>query len=114
MYKDDLTRLRIIRDIAQDALSFVQHKAQADLDSDNLAADALVQAIIMIGRAASNLTPECRRQHPEVAGERLITAGRRFLEDYDQVDLNEVWSIATEDLPVLAVEVEKIIPTLTE
>src|SRR5437016_2319753 len=114
MYKDDLTRLLIIRDTAQDTLSFIKHKTRADLDSDNLAADALTEAISRIGRAADHLTPDCRRQHPEVAWERLITASRRFLEDYDQVDLNEVWSIATEDLPVLAVEVEKIIPTLSE
>src|SRR5438093_12188975 len=112
MYRDDATRLRVMRDTAEDALSFIKHKMRADLDSDRMLARALVQSIRMIGQAAAQLTPECRAQHPAIPWLRLIEAGRDFLERYYEIDRGRVWSITSEDLPLLLPELEVIIPTL--
>lgn len=83
------------------------------VDFDSLAAniekqDAILRRITIIGEATKRLSKEFREQHPtipwkEIAGMRdVITHG------YDEVDLDEVWTVISENLPQLLAYIEPL------
>jgi uncharacterized protein with HEPN domain len=76
------------------------------IDFDALAAnmekqDAILRRITIIGEATKRLSKDFRDQHStipwkEIAGMRDVIA-----HDYDEVDLDEVWTVINENLPQL-------------
>lgn len=76
--------------------------------------DELIQVwalhhIQIIGEATSQLSDEFRGNHPEIAW-RTIAAMRNILvHAYFRVDLDEVWSVVKNDLPVLKRQIQLIV-----
>ena len=80
-----------------------------ELESDRVAELALLQLLTILGEAAGRVSPERRAAHPEVAW-REITATRNWLiHVYDRVNLAAVWRTATEDVPNLVSQLERIL-----
>jgi uncharacterized protein with HEPN domain len=68
--------------------------------------EAVNRKFEIIGEAARHLSPEAKRQFPEVPWQ-LITAMRNILiHDYDDVDLNVVWETVHDDIPPLISKIE--------
>jgi uncharacterized protein with HEPN domain len=68
--------------------------------------EAVNRKFEIIGEAARHLSPEIRKQFPDVPWQ-LITAMRNILiHDYDDVDLNVVWATTQDDLPALICKLE--------
>ena len=68
--------------------------------------EAVNRKFEIIGEAARHLSPEARRELPDVPWQ-LITAMRNILiHDYDDVNLNVVWDTIQDDLPSLTAKVE--------
>jgi uncharacterized protein with HEPN domain len=73
--------------------------------------DAILRRIMIIGEATKRLSPMFREEHSsipwkEIAGMRDILSHK-----YDEVDLQEVWTVIKVNLPTLY---EYIIPLLPE
>ena len=60
---DDLTRLKHIRDSAQEALFFVNNRTREDLDRDRMLSLALVRLIEIMGEAANNISEPCQSKY---------------------------------------------------
>jgi uncharacterized protein with HEPN domain len=68
--------------------------------------EAVNRKFEIIGEAARHLSPEVRRELPDVPWQ-LITAMRNILiHNYDDVNLNVVWDTIQDDLPPLMAKVE--------
>lgn len=63
---------------------------------------ALDRAIEIAGEAASHLSDETRRRHPDAAWRELIATRVLLAHAYHRVDLDLLWDIAIDDLPRLA------------
>lgn len=73
--------------------------------------EAVNRKFEIIGEAARHLSPEIRKQFPDVPWQ-LITAMRNILiHDYDDVDLNVVWATTQDDLPSLITKLEAYVAT---
>jgi uncharacterized protein with HEPN domain len=66
MRRDDFIRLRHMLDASQEAISFAEGKKRADLDHDRMLVLSLVKEIEIIGEAATKVSEDCRREHPEI------------------------------------------------
>jgi uncharacterized protein with HEPN domain len=66
MAPDDRVRLQHIADALAAVAKFIQGRQRQDLDLDDMLRLALVQAIQIVGEAASRLTVEMRDRHPLV------------------------------------------------
>jgi uncharacterized protein with HEPN domain len=109
MNERDEVRLRDMLDAAHDAQSFVAGRTRQMLDTDRMFAFALVRAIEIIGEAASRITEETRQALPEIQWRSVIGMRNKIIHDYISVDNNIVWDVATSDLPILIIQLEKII-----
>jgi uncharacterized protein with HEPN domain len=109
MRKADRVRLQHMLDAANEALSFIQGRTRSDLDNDRMLVLSLIRELEIIGEAASKISRETRSQSSAVPWQDITGMRNRLIHAYFDVDLDIVWSTVTKDLPVLKVELEKIL-----
>src|SRR5690242_453892 len=111
MNEFDLNRLRDMLDAAHKCVAYIKGKARETLEADDyLVGFAVVRAIEIVGEAASKVTPETRTALPKIEWTQIVGMRNRIVHDYLRVDYDIVWKVATENIPKLIVDLEKIIP----
>ena len=104
----DIIRLRHMLDYAHEALQLIKGKGRSNLDSERLLGLALIRLLEMIGEAANRVSPECQSLHPSIPWSQIIGLRNRLIHGYDAVDVDILWQILKQDLPILVEELEKI------
>jgi len=109
---DDLTRLKHIRDSAEEALSFVNNRTREDLDRDRMLSLALVRLIEIMGEAANHVSESCQAKYFQIPWRQIVGMRNRIIHAYFDVDLDIIWQVITQDLGSLLSEVQKAIKDL--
>ena len=104
MNERDESRLRDMLDETQKVQRFIDGRKPTDLNGDEMLAYAVVRAIELIGEAASRVTPKTKDQYPHIAWKNIIGMRNRIIHDYNNVNLDIVWQVASRNLPELAVQ----------
>ena len=81
-----------------------------DLDADRLLALALVRLLEIIGEAAGRVAREEQARRPGVPWSAIIGLRNRLIHGYDDIDHDILWQIVTTDLPILVVELSRVLP----
>jgi uncharacterized protein with HEPN domain len=109
------------RPFLQDILDSIERveRFSGDLDlagflQDDMAQDAIVRRIEVIGEAVSRLPDALKTRHPEVPWQDIKDMRNRLIHDYGQVDLALVWAVVERELPVLKRKVQAIIGGLDQ
>ena len=100
MRPEDVTRIRHMIEAAESALRFVAGRQRADLDNDEMLRFALVQAVQIIGEAASKISPETRAAIP-LPWNDIMFMRNRLVHAYFDINHEVVWKTVTEDIPPL-------------
>ncbi|MDE2376593.1 HepT-like ribonuclease domain-containing protein [Bradyrhizobium sp.] len=101
MRPDDATRIRHMIEAAETALRFAAGRNRADVDTDDQLRFALVQAVQIIGEAASRLSAETRSALPSIPWPDIIFMRNRLVHAYFDIDHDIVWQTVSDDLPAL-------------
>lgn len=109
MQKDDLVRLRHMRDAAREAVIFAEGKTRKYLEGDRLLALALVKCLEIIGEAAANISNESRETLSDIPWKSILGMRNRLVHAYFEIDLDVVWHTTTVSLPPLIQILDKII-----
>lgn len=88
----------------------VRGQVRADLDTDRKLNLALVRLLEILGKAANRIPAEDRVKYPQIPWTQIISLRNRLIHGYDHVDFDILWQIVTRDRPVLAEELERILP----
>jgi uncharacterized protein with HEPN domain len=107
MNEPDRVRVQHILDAAGQALSFVQGRTRADLDSDAMLQHALVRLLEIIGEAAKGVSDETRAAHADIPWREMAGMRDRLIHAYFDVDLDRVWKTVMERLPPLVGRLEE-------
>jgi len=108
MPKDDLVRLRHMQDSAREAVELIQGKSRADLDTNRVLCLALVRLLEILGEAANKVTTATRQQNPNIPWSQIVSLRHRLIHGYDDINLDILWKILADDLPLLIAQLEKI------
>jgi uncharacterized protein with HEPN domain len=67
---------------------------------DDKTVDSVVRNLEIIGEAANRLTETFRTQHLEIEWRKIIGLRNRIVHDYFNIDVEIVWEIIQQDLPI--------------
>lgn len=85
-------------------------RERADLDSDTMLLFAVVQAIQIVGEAASRVSPETRQATPSVPWARIIGMRNRLVHAYADIDREIVWKTVTVEIPAVLPLLTALLP----
>jgi uncharacterized protein with HEPN domain len=101
MPPEDAVRLRHLVDAAETAIRFVDGRARADLDDDEMLRLALTKLVEIVGEAAKQVSVTTRSKYPDVPWSAAARMRDRLVHHYFDIDSDVLWSTVTRDLPDL-------------
>lgn len=76
-------------------------ETKAEFLDDTMRQDALIRALQVLAESTKRLSDDFKNSRPEVDWRAIAGLRNILVHEYLQVDLDEVWTIATRDLSVL-------------
>lgn len=73
-------------------------------DENSMLQDAVVRNIEIIGEASKSLTPEFRKEKPNIEWREIMKMRDKIVHHYFKIDLDVVWATVKQDIPTLAVD----------
>ena len=110
----DKGRLQHILSSIERVQEFTKGMSKEELVNDTLHLHATVYNVQIVGEAVYKLTKEFKESHTETPW-RMIEKMRHILvRDYYQINLDILWIVINEDLPVLEEQIKKYISDFKE
>lgn len=81
-------------------------------ESDELKYDAIVRNLELIGEAASHVPAGVREQHVGIPWRQIIATRNRLIHGYLGIDDDTLWSIVSDDIDPLIVELRDMLDLL--
>lgn len=99
--RDDLVRLRHLREAAEKAVALAGQASRSHLDEDEVLRLALTKLVEIVGEAAKQVGSETRAEYPEVPWTAAARMRDRLVHHYFDIDVDILWTTITEELPKL-------------
>ncbi len=97
-----------IKKCCQKIEEYLENVTEDDFLKNEMLQDALVRNIEIIGEASKNLSAELRKENPQIAWREIMRMRDKIVHHYFRLNLDVIWQTATEDIPNLKPEIEKI------
>lgn len=78
--------------------------------ADSMRQSAVLYQLTIIGEACRRVSPAFRESHPEVDWAGIVGLRNKIVHEYDDVDLDSVWTVVNADLPALLGKLKALVP----
>ena len=95
---------------ARDARSILEGLTFSEFMESNLHRRAAIQAVTVIGEAASQIREYLEETLPDVEWRECVGMRNQLVHGYFNIDLDEVWRTIQDDLPALIARLEPMLP----
>ncbi|MGD1867251.1 MAG: DUF86 domain-containing protein [Phormidesmis sp.] len=109
--RHDRDRLNDILDAIESIERYLQQGKEA-FESDELIQVWMLHYLQIIGEAARSTSAELKGTHQNIPWESIVGFRNLVVHEYFRVDMNVVWEVVTNDLPVLKLQMEKALTQL--
>ncbi len=106
---EDRVRLRHMLDASLEIRQYVRSAKRQDLDRDRKLVHSLVRLFEIIGEAAAQSSDELKENVPQIPWSVIVGMRNRLIHAYFDINLDVVWKTSSEDIPLLILELEKLI-----
>ena len=110
MPRDDAAYLLDMLVAARDAVAFAEGMSYAEFVRDQRTQLSIVKSVEIVGEAAASLSEDTRNAHPEIPWPDIVGMRNRLVHVYFDIDMRLVWDTVCDDLPVLIVQLEPLVP----
>jgi uncharacterized protein with HEPN domain len=105
--------LQFLLDMLQSAELVSRYTAQCSKDTfitDVQLQDAVIRRLLIIAEAARRVSDTTRQALPDIAWTEINGMRNRLVHEYDDVNLNIVWSVVQNEIPALIAALQARIP----
>lgn len=92
------------------ALNYVSGKTWTEFQENIQFQDSVIRRVEIIGEAARRLSADTRMSLPSIPWGDIIGMRNIMIHNYDAVNLEIVWNVVQNDLPLLIAQLETIVP----
>ena len=107
MSRDQESIIDIIESIKL-ILHYVEGVNQESLAANYEKQDAILRRITIVGEATKRLSPEFRQKHSDIPWKKIAGIRDVITHDYDEIDLTEIWTVITDNIPELLQYLENL------
>jgi uncharacterized protein with HEPN domain len=100
-YLDDMATF------ANKVQTYTQDLTQAAFVGNELAYDATLRNLELIGEAATHIPADIREANPEIPWRLIVATRNRLVHAYLGIDDDTIWSIIQDDIPDLLLALKK-------
>lgn len=93
------------------ASRYTEKMTLEDFKKSEITQDAVLRVIQIIGEAAYYATEEQKTRHTEIEWTKIARSRHILVHHYENIDLEIIWRIVKEHLPVLEKQIEAIKPS---
>ncbi len=77
---------------------------------DRMRKSAIERQIEIIGEAANRVSKLFQAEHPEIPWNKIISQRNILIHEYDDLEYEILWNVATKHIPQLIIHLERILP----
>lgn len=108
MSKNDVTYINHILDTITNIETSVKGLSKEEFQNNKDISDACVRRLEIIGEAVKNISKEIRARYPKVEWKKIARTRDMVIHSYFNVDLDIVWNIVKNDIPLLRRQILRI------
>jgi len=109
--KDDALYLAHIRECTERIAQYTT-RGRAVFETDTLTQDAVLRNLHTLSESTTRLSDACKQRHSEIDWRKIAGFRNVIVHDYLGIDLDIVWGIVEQDLPVLRQTVNAMLAEL--
>ena len=106
----DLQSLLDMLQSAQIMMNYIAGRSRDDLTTDLQFQDAMIRRLLIIGEASKRVSETTRQTLITIPWIAINGMRNRLVHEYDEIDLDVVWDTAVKSLPILVLELKKVVP----
>lgn len=91
---------------------FVPGRTFEDYLTDEMFQGAVERKLEILGEAANRISADFQSQHTDIDWRSIVGLRNVIIHQYDELDYQKVWNIATNDVPLLLKKVHPLVPDL--
>jgi len=91
---------------------YLKNKTFEDYLRDEMLQDAVERNLRIIGEAARRISEDLKQEHPEIAWRKIIAQRNVLVHEYNDIEIEEIWEVATFHLPRLIDQIRPLIPPI--
>lgn len=107
--RDDGLYLADMWDAIEKIERYVGSRSFEEFTQDDMAYDAVMRQLTVLGEAAANVGDTLQSQHPEIPWHKIKGMRNRLMHEYSNVENDIVWDTCSHDLPILKQALEPLI-----
>ena len=108
MIKRDLVFIEHILNAISNIQLSIKGLSKEDFIETQDLKDANIRRIEIIGEAVKNISEDIKNKYPEIEWKKIIGTRDRLIHAYFRIDLDIMWEIIKNDLPILKNKIIKI------
>ena len=108
--------LQFLLDMLQSAELVIQYTTQCSKDEfiDNIQLqDSVIRRLLVIAEAARRVSVITRRTLSNISRQEINGMRNRLVHEYDDINLNIVWDVVQNEIPILIQQLKSIVPPET-
>ena len=107
--RSDQAYLKDILEACQRACAYTADMTFEQFLTDTKTQDAVIRNVEIIGEAIKQLTDAVTERHTDIPWSQAARMRDRLIHHYFGINLDVVWSVIREDLPVLRQQIQEIV-----
>ncbi len=93
---------------------YLSDVTQEQFLTDRMRQSAVLHQLTIVGEACRRVSAAFREAHPDVDWPNIIALRNKIVHDYDDINLDSVWTVVNNDLPQLVVTLEALVPSVRD